>query len=132
MGINFLPKKVIYFTIRSLNFTLYPIEVSCWGITHTAHILVYAYTKREKYPQGTFFIHTTCRWKRISKLSHTISFYELFFVLFCFLENYVYCESKAEKKQRLISVLVTTFKFLTQKAKVHVSCLCPGMTDTPA
>lgn len=33
--------------------------------------------------------------------------------------------------KHLISVLVTTLKFLTQKAKVRVDCLCPGVTDTP-
>lgn len=54
MGINFLPKKVIYITLRSLNYALYIIELSCLGNhTRSTHTHIYIH-KEGKIPTENF------------------------------------------------------------------------------
>lgn len=54
MGKKFLPKKVIYFTLRSLNYALYIIELSCLANhAHSTHTHIYIH-KEGKIPIENF------------------------------------------------------------------------------
>lgn len=107
---------VTYFTVGSSNYLLYLIGVSNWGITHTKLILMYGCTKRIKYPQRSFLytmnLYTKVHW--ISKLSHTTSFYDLFFSK---QQQHLLWKVKLnETEKHLNSVPIIAFMFLKQKA----------------